>query len=110
MPNKFQPDKSQSNKSQTNKSQSDRSQSAGRSQAADKSQSAQSGKSQRDIGMIEVQKYIKDIDFPVGKNELLDHARSHDAPDEILELMKNFPSQQYGSSSDVSRALEQRKH
>jgi hypothetical protein len=85
MQNKSQPDKSQQKKSQ-------------------------SGKSQREIGMTEVQKYIKDIDFPVGKNELLDHARQQDAPDEILELMKNSPSQQYGNPSDVSRALEQRKH
>jgi hypothetical protein len=71
---------------------------------------SQPKKSQREIGITDVQKYIDGIDFPAGKNELLDHARQKDAPDEILELMKNFPSQQYGSPTDVSRAMGQKKY
>jgi len=74
------------------------------------SKKSQSKKSQGGIDITEIQKYIEGVDFPVGKNELLDHARQNDAPDEILEFMKDFPSQQYGSPTDVSRAMGQMKH
>jgi hypothetical protein len=64
-------------------------------------------KSQSEVTITEVQKYIEGIDFPVGKTQLLDHARQNEAPDEILEFMQEFPSRQYGSPVDVSRVVGQ---
>jgi hypothetical protein len=67
-------------------------------------------KSQSEITISEVQKYIDGIDFPVGKTQLLDHARQNDAPDEILDFIQEFPSRQYGSPMDVSRVMGQMTH
>lgn len=62
------------------------------------------------VSAAEVEKYIGGIDFPASKDQLIDHARDKGAPKEVLELMQDFPDQQYGSAIDVSRGVGQVKH
>lgn len=61
------------------------------------------------VSAAEVEKYIGGLDFPCDKEELIDHAREKGAPDEVLELMEQFPEQQYGSAVDVARGVGQAK-
>lgn len=63
-----------------------------------------------DVSAAEVEKYIKGIDFPCDKDDLLQHARDNDAPDEVLDLMEQFPDQEFKSPIDVSRGISQSKH
>lgn len=63
-----------------------------------------------DISAAEVEKYIKGIDFPCDKDELIQHARENDAPDEVLNFMDDFPDQEYGSAVDVARGISDAKH
>lgn len=70
--------------------------------------SAQAGHG--DVSAAEVEKYIKGIDFPCDKDELIQHARDNDAPDEVLSMMQEFPEQEYGSAVDVARGVSSAKH
>lgn len=41
---------------------------------------------------IEVQKVLKDIDYPVNKKQLIEHSKKHDASSEVIEVRR--PSRQ----------------
>jgi hypothetical protein len=62
------------------------------------------------ISAAEIEKYVKGIDFPCDKNQLIQHAKSNNAPDEILDFMQDLPDQEYGSAVDVARGVSDVKH
>ena len=39
---------------------------------------------------IEVQKALKNIDYPVNKKQLIEHAKKHDASSKVIEAPKTF--------------------
>jgi hypothetical protein len=51
---------------------------------------------------IEVQKSLKGIDYPVHKNDLIQHAKKHGASDKVLEVLESLPDKQYSNATDVS--------
>ena len=57
------------------------------------------------ISAADLQHYLREIDYPVNKSDLLKHAKSHGANDEVMSLLNKFPEQQYKVPMDVSRAL-----
>lgn len=57
------------------------------------------------VSAAEVNKYIGGIDFPANKTDLVEHARGKDAPQEVLDLMENFPDREYNSAADVGKAI-----
>lgn len=65
---------------------------------------------QGSVSAAEIEKYIGGIDFPVDRDELINHAESKGAPKEVLDFMAKFPDQEYGSPIDVSRGVGQVKH
>jgi len=55
---------------------------------------------------IEVQKSLKDIDYPVNKKQLIEHAKKHDASREVIEVLEDLPDKEYTNATDVSREFE----
>lgn len=55
------------------------------------------------ISPIEVQKSLKDIDYPVKKKELVQHAKKHGASKEVMEILDNLPDKEYTSPTEVSK-------
>jgi hypothetical protein len=55
---------------------------------------------------IEVQKALKDIDYPVKKQGLIEHAKKHKASSEVIEFLEDLPDKEYTSTIDVSREFE----
>lgn len=51
--------------------------------------------------------YLSGIDFPATREDLLRHARSHDADDEVLEVLDHMPNRDYGSMADVMKGVGQ---
>lgn len=51
-----------------------------------------------------VQLYLKGIEYPASKDELLRAARSNDAPDEVIDVIKSLSVQQFGGPQDVMKA------
>lgn len=51
--------------------------------------------------------YLKGIDFPANKQDLVKHAQSHKADEEVLDALKKMPDQEYGTMADVMKGYGQ---
>ncbi len=58
---------------------------------------------------IQVQTYLKGVDYPAGKPELLARAEAAGAEAPVLETLTQLPAQCYRSPIEVSRALGHRQ-
>ena len=56
-------------------------------------------------GTATIQQYLRDIDFPVEKQDLIQHAREKNAPDEVVSVLEKVPDGQYSNPADVSDAV-----
>jgi hypothetical protein len=54
---------------------------------------------------IEVQKYLSGMDYPTTKDQIVEHAREHDAPQEVMEALEKMPEQEYDGPNRVSQAV-----
>ncbi len=53
----------------------------------------------------ELEKYLKGIDYPASKDDLLQKARSNGAPDEVIDMINGLTESKFNSPIDVSKAL-----
>ena len=53
----------------------------------------------------EVEKFLNGIDFPVSKQDLIQHAEDNGAPAEVLGVLDSMPDKQYGSAADVVKGI-----
>ncbi len=53
----------------------------------------------------ELEKYLKGVDYPASKEDLLKKARSNGAPDEVIEMINSLTESHFNSPIDVSKAL-----
>lgn len=58
---------------------------------------------------IEVQKALKDIDYPVHKKDLIQHAKKHGADEDVMEVLKGLPDKEYNSPIEVSEEFHSEK-
>lgn len=61
----------------------------------------------RRINPIQVQKYLKGVNYPVKKAQIVENARKQGADEEILSALKKLPDQEYNSPVAVSKAIGQ---
>ncbi len=54
-----------------------------------------------EVSASKMELYIGDIDFPCGKEDLINYARDRRAPFEVLQLLEHFPKKQYASTVDI---------
>jgi hypothetical protein len=59
----------------------------------------------RQVTPIQVQTYLKGVDYPTGKHGLLAWAQAAGADGPVLETLTQLPEQRYTSPIAVSRAL-----
>jgi hypothetical protein len=52
---------------------------------------------------IEVQKALKDIDYPAKKKGLIEHAKKHNASKEVMQVLESLPDKEYTNAADVSK-------
>ncbi len=53
----------------------------------------------------ELEKYLKGVDYPASKSDLVDKARSNGAPGEVIDKINNLSESQFNSPVDVSKAF-----
>jgi hypothetical protein len=53
----------------------------------------------------ELEKYLKGVDYPASKDDLLEKARSNGAPDEVIDMINSLTETHFNSPIDVSKAL-----
>jgi Protein of unknown function (DUF2795) len=55
---------------------------------------------------IEVQKALKNMNYPANKEDLIKHAKDRDASDKVMQDIENLPEKEYTSASDVSKEFK----
>jgi hypothetical protein len=58
-----------------------------------------------DVNPIELQKYLKGVDYPASKDDLANAAESNGAPSEIVDALRNAPQDSFEGPSGVQKAL-----
>lgn len=59
------------------------------------------------INPIQAQKYLKGIDYPVSKDDLLKHAQAGGADEELYRTLEQMPGNAFQTPADVSKAIGQ---
>ncbi len=54
---------------------------------------------------IEAQKYLSGLDYPAGKGEIVERARSQGADEEILGALERIPDREYDGPNAVSEEV-----
>jgi hypothetical protein len=58
-----------------------------------------------DVNPIEVQKYLKGVDYPASKDDLASTAESNGAPSEIVDALRSAGTDSFDAPTDVEKAL-----
>ena len=54
-----------------------------------------------------VSRFLKGVDYPADKDDLLNAAEANDAPEEVVEALEALEEQTYDGPDEVSEALEE---
>jgi hypothetical protein len=57
------------------------------------------------VSPAEVQTYLGVMKYPASKQDLIEHARKNNAPDDLVRLLNELSDQQFHTPADVSRAI-----
>jgi hypothetical protein len=60
---------------------------------------------QQQLSAIHVQKFLGGLDYPVGKQELIDQAEQNGADKQTVEALEKIPEREYENSVEVSREV-----
>lgn len=62
------------------------------------------------INPIQLQKYLKGMDYPARKADLIKRAEQNGADDQVRSTLEQLPDQEFDSAADVSKAVGQINH
>lgn len=54
---------------------------------------------------IQVEKYMKGVDYPASKEDLLNAAKRNGAEKQICDMIQNLPNQRFEKPTDITKAL-----
>jgi hypothetical protein len=57
------------------------------------------------VNPVQLQKFLKGIDYPANKNMLLQRARENGADDNVIRSLEELPRDRFNSPNDVSEAI-----
>lgn len=52
-------------------------------------------------GTAKISQYLSGINFPCSKQDLINHARRSNAPEDVLQALQRIPDRTYNSMADV---------
>ncbi|HOS28952.1 MAG TPA: DUF2795 domain-containing protein [Desulfomonilia bacterium] len=53
----------------------------------------------------ELEKYLKGVDYPASKSDLVSKAKANGAPSEVIDMINSLSQDQFNSPIDVSKAF-----
>jgi glutamine phosphoribosylpyrophosphate amidotransferase len=53
----------------------------------------------------EVEKCLQGIDYPAKKEDLINHAKSHGADQQVMETLEQLPEEEFQSPVGVNKAI-----
>jgi len=57
------------------------------------------------VNPIQAQKYLKGMDYPASKDDIVKKARQEGADDELQDTLQRLPEDTYETPADVSKAI-----
>lgn len=57
------------------------------------------------VNPIQLQKHLSGIDYPVGREQLVEAAKSNGADDDTLEALRGLPDRTYDGPNGVSKEI-----
>ena len=57
------------------------------------------------INPIQIQKFLKGVNYPASKSDLLQNAEQQGADEDVRTALEQLPDEEYESPADVSKAL-----
>ena len=57
------------------------------------------------VNPIQIQKDLKGVDYPVSKQDLIQHAQQQGADENVRSMLEQIPERQYESPTEVSKAI-----
>jgi Protein of unknown function (DUF2795) len=60
-----------------------------------------------DLGQL--QQYLPNLDFPAGKDEVVNQAQNNGAPQEVIDAVKNSSTETFNSADEVLQAVRGNK-
>ncbi len=55
------------------------------------------------VSAAQIQVYLKGIDYPVDKKQLVAHAKSNNAPDNVMSFLNRLPERTYTRPNEVEQ-------
>lgn len=59
------------------------------------------------VNPIQVQKFLGGMDYPASKDEIVSHAKSKGADENIMQTLEQLPDEDFETPADVSKAISQ---
>lgn len=53
---------------------------------------------------LKIQHYLRGVDYPVGRQELVDKAKENDAPEDVLSVLEHIVDREYITPAEVTKA------
>jgi hypothetical protein len=57
------------------------------------------------INPIQMQKYLKGVDYPAQRDDLVQRARDNGADDDLCSMLEQLPEKEYATPAEVSTAM-----
>jgi hypothetical protein len=57
------------------------------------------------VNPVQVQKFLKGLDYPANREQIVATAEEHGADDNVLSALKQLPDEEYQTPADVSHAM-----
>ncbi len=57
------------------------------------------------VNPIQAQKYLKGVDYPASKDDIVKKAKQEGADDELQDTLQRLPEETYETPADVSKAI-----
>ncbi len=57
------------------------------------------------VNPIQVQKYLKGVDYPCSKQDLVNIAKQEGADENVLQTLQDMPMDRFNSPNDVAQAI-----
>jgi hypothetical protein len=57
------------------------------------------------VNPIQLQKYLKGLDYPVNKQQLLETAKKNGADENVISTLEQLPDKKYDAPVDVSEEV-----
>lgn len=57
------------------------------------------------VNPIQLQKFLKGLDYPASKDELVRHAEQQGADEDAMSVLRDLSDEEYQTPADVSKAV-----